>query len=265
MVSLTLTITSTSTNNGSVYYPLSFTSPTARIHSLESFGTHEGPGIRYVLFMQGCHARCRYCQNPDTWNPGEGRAVSAAEIFEKIMSCLPYFQASGGGVTASGGEPMLQPDFLTALFTLCRAQGIHTALDTSGFIAPRRLANLTELIALTDLFLLDLKCADPAIHQQLTGRDLAEPLALLNQLEKLGKHYWIRQVLVPGLNDGEHELRALKILLAPLKTCEKFEFIPYHTLGAHKWTELGIACPLASHRHATDDDVTRAMKLIKGQ
>lgn len=238
------------------------TIPTGRIHSLESFGTHEGPGIRYVLFMQGCVARCRYCQNPDTWDPGEGREVTAAEIFEKIVKCLPYFEASGGGVTASGGEPLLQAGFLSALFGLCRAQGIHTAIDTSGFIAPRGLGEMGELIDLADLFILDLKCADAEGHRALTGRELAEPLALLGRLEELGKPYWIRQVLVPGLNDGERELQALKELLESARQCEKFEFIPYHTLGAHKWEALGMSYPLQGVRHATEADVTRAMEIV---
>lgn len=233
-----------------------------RIHSLDSFGTHEGPGIRYVVFMQGCAARCRYCHNPDTWGAGEGQAISAAEIFKKIRACIPYFQASGGGVTASGGEPLLQPDFLRELFTLCRREGIHTAVETAGFIPGRALESLDDLIGLTDLFIVDLKWADPRRHRELTGHDLAEPLALLETLERRARPYWLRQVLVPGLNDAEPDLLALKEILASLKHCQRFEFLPYHTLGLHKWEALGRPYTLTAHRPATDGDIERAMRII---
>lgn len=289
------------------------------IHSLESFGTHEGPGIRYVVFMQGCRARCRYCHNPDTWRLEEGKRLTAQAVFDKILNCVPYFQASGGGVTASGGEPLLQPEFLTELFTLCRAEQIHTAIDTSGFGAfstklsgindrcaspggtsacspafqcgvtsrveskvpegrsrqfltegvepppdpsESPIDSLSDLIALTDLFLIDIKWADPQQHKTLTGRSLDEPLALIARLEELGRPYWIRHVLAPGLNDGEGDLLALKSLLAPLRHCARFELLPYHTLGVHKWEELGLDYSLKDTRFATESDVKRAMKIL---
>lgn len=237
-------------------------SPIGRIHSLESFGTHEGPGIRYVVFMQGCQARCRYCQNPDTWRPEEGKGLTAEEVFGRILKCVPYFQASGGGVTASGGEPLLQAGFLEELFGMCRGERIHTAIDTSGFIAPGALDALGGLIELTDLFLIDLKWADPAGHKALTGRSLQEPLALIERLERLERPYWIRHVLVPGLNDGEGDLLALKGLMAPLRQCARFELLPYHNLGVHKWEELGLEYTLKGTPCAEVGDTERALRIL---
>ena len=251
---------------------------TGRIHSLESFGTHEGPGIRYVVFMQGCRARCRYCHNPDSWAPEGGREMTAEEAFREILKCKEYFMASGGGVTASGGEPLWQAEFLCELFGLCREEGIHTAIDTSGFVGAAKagetnagtgterlemLDALEELIGLTDLFLVDLKWTDPARHREMTGRELAEPLALIERLERRERPYWIRNVLAPGLNDGEADLRALGRILAGLRRCERFEFLPYHTLGAHKWEALGMKYPLQGVRAATEADVARAMEILE--
>lgn len=237
--------------------------PTGRIHSLESFGTHEGPGIRYVIFMQGCRARCRYCHNPDSWRTQAGRPIAAADLFEKIQKCVPYFESSGGGVTASGGEPLLQSEFLSGLFELCRTAGIHTAIDTAGFIAPKKLDALAPLIELTDLFLVDIKWADPERHKELTGRSLDEPLSLIERLENLQKPYWVRNVLVPGLNDSESDLLSLKKILTPLKHCQKFEFLPYHNLGVHKWEELGKKYSLNGHPAASEQDLKRALGIIR--
>ncbi|MEI8176517.1 MAG: pyruvate formate-lyase-activating protein [Candidatus Omnitrophota bacterium] len=228
-----------------------------RIHSFESFGTHEGPGIRYLVFMQGCIARCRYCQNPDTWDIAGGNLVSAPDTFAKIESCLPYIRSSGGGVTITGGEPFLQPAFLIELFTICKKNGIHTAIDTSAF-AKVDAKILDKIIRLTDLFIIDIKAVTAAVHKKITGRRAGDPLLLIKRLEKAGKPYWIRYVLVPAVNDSEKEMTALRSILKPLRLCAKFEFLPYHTLGKHKWKALHLAYPLPNIKSASEQQLRKA-------
>jgi len=229
-----------------------------RVHSFESFGTHEGPGIRYVVFMQGCLARCLYCQNPDTWPIKAGQMMTAKEVFKKIEKALPYIRASSGGVTVSGGEPLLQLDFLIELFKACKKKSIHTALDTSGFIfLNRNPEKINEIIKLTDLFIVDIKAADFKLHKRLTARDLNEAIDFINMLEQKKKYYWLRYVLVPGLNDSQTHLGQLKDLLAGLKYCKKFEILPYHTLGKHKWQHLGLRYALKDTPPATSKDIKK--------
>jgi len=234
-----------------------------RIHSFESFGTHEGPGIRFVIFMQGCLARCLYCQNPDTWPLKKGKLITAEDVYKKIDSCLPYMRASKGGVTVSGGEPMIQPDFLISLFRICKKKSIHTAIDTSGFYNTNiPLKKINTLIGLTDLFIVDIKAASSTLNKKLTSRDLKETMLLLHTLEKRKKPYWIRYVLVPGLNNQKGEIRSLKVILSGLKHCKKFEFLPYHRLGSHKWGHLGLKYPLKKVPAASPRDIERAQALI---
>lgn len=238
-----------------------------RVHSFESLGTHEGPGIRYVIFMQGCLARCAYCQNPDTWALNEGALISAKGAFQKIEKCLPYIRSSNGGVTVSGGEPLLQPEFLIDLFKLCKKKAVHTAIDTSGFLDRPAAGNkkISSLVKLTDLFLVDLKAARPQLHRQLTSRSLKEVLDFINILESSKKPYWIRYVLVPGINSSKLDIEALKDRLSGLKFCEKTEFLPYHTLGRHKWQHLGLRYPLEKIRPATPKDIEKAEIAILNQ
>ncbi|MFA5089546.1 MAG: pyruvate formate-lyase-activating protein [Candidatus Omnitrophota bacterium] len=234
-----------------------------RVHSFESFGTHEGPGIRYLIFLQGCLARCLYCQNPDTWGLEEGKAFTPQEVFARIKKCLPYLTASKGGVTVSGGEPLLQPDFLISLFKLCRKRSIHTAVDTSAFYpahTPRKKIN--TLIQLTGLFIVDIKAIEERLHKKLTSRVLKEPLSFIAMLERKKRPYWLRYVLVPGINDSKIELKKLKDFIFNLKYCQKFEFLPYHTLGRHKWECLGLRYPLKRVRPATVEDIDRAGREI---
>jgi len=233
-----------------------------RIHSLESLGTHEGPGVRYVIFLQGCLARCLYCQNPDTWDLTSGKLLAPREIFKKISSCLPYIRSSGGGVTVSGGEPLLQTEFLIKLFRLCKKESIHTAIDTSGFCPQNNGQEMISLLKLTDLFIVDLKAADKSLHCKITSRKLQETLSLLDILEKNKKPYWIRQVLVPGLNNSLKDIKLLKEILSGLKYCEKFEFLPYHTLGKHKWVHLGLKYSLGKLLPATEKNINKAQKLL---
>lgn len=231
-----------------------------RVHSFESLGTHEGPGIRYVIFLQGCLGRCLYCQNPDTWGLNTGTLITAKEAFQKIEKCLPYIRSSNGGVTVSGGEPLLQPEFLIDLFKLCRKMAIHTAIDTSGFLNSAAGNNkaISGLVKLTDLFLVDLKSAKAQLHRKLTSRSLEEVLSFIKMLESKEKPYWIRYVLVPGVNNAKSDMESLKDRISGLKFCQKVEFLPYHTLGRHKWKHLGLKYRLDKIRPATAKDIEKA-------
>ncbi|MFA5356249.1 MAG: pyruvate formate-lyase-activating protein [Candidatus Omnitrophota bacterium] len=232
------------------------------IHSFETFGTHEGPGIRFVLFMQGCLARCLYCHNPDTWNERAGRQMSAEQVVRKLDKCMPYIISSKGGITVSGGEPLLQMDFLKELFCLCKERGVHTAIDTGAFYRPQDEYKLFSLLELTDLFLVDIKSVDKDLHKRITSRDLKQVLDFINLLEENKKPYWIRYVLAPGLNDTEKDLKALGSLVRGFRHASNFEFLPYHTLGKHKWEYLGLEYPLKDVRVARSEDIKRALQYI---
>jgi pyruvate formate lyase activating enzyme len=232
-----------------------------KIHSFESFGTQEGPGIRYVVFLQGCIARCLYCQNPDTWDLNAGKSMSAAEVFSRIEKCLPYINSSGGGMTISGGEPLIQPDFLLELLKICRKNAVHTAIDTAGFYNTDK-NRLNKIIGLTDLFIVDIKAPDQALHKKLTSMDLKESLSFIGKLEKKKKSYWIRYVIVPTINNSRGDLIKLKAILSGLKYCKKTEFLPYHILGQHKWAALGIKYPLKGIPVATAADINKANKVL---
>lgn len=229
-----------------------------RIHSIESFATQDGPGIRFLVFMQGCAASCLYCQNPDTWNLKSGFEMSAEEVLKKVKRCLPYIKASNGGITISGGEPLLQMEFLIELFRLCKMNNIHTAVDTSAFYNSRDGKLLQKLIPLTDLFILDIKAAQEVLHKKITSRRLGEVADFLNILESEEKPYWLRYVLVPKLNDSKKDLLALKKMLAGLNYCEKFDFLPYHTLGKHKWEYMKIKYPLRYTCAASPQHIKKA-------
>lgn len=235
---------------------------TGNIHSFETFGTHEGPGIRFVVFMQGCNGRCLYCQNPDTWEEATGKPMYAQDIMERIDKCLPYIVSSNGGITVSGGEPLLQMDFLSQLFRLCKEKGLHTAIDTSAFYNPLDEKKLPELFSLTDLFIVDIKAPDEKLHKQITSRNLKQVLKFIALLQKNKKQYWIRYVLVPGLNDSEAGLKKLAKLLSGLNDRGNFEFLPYHTLGKHKWGHLGLKYALGDKRVATAQDIKRAKRFL---
>ena len=216
------------------------------IHSTESFGTVDGPGIRFVVFMQGCPMRCIYCHNPDTWSVKGGRAVTAEELIEEFEKNRPFYK--NGGITVSGGEPLLQVGFVTELFRLARERGIHTCLDTSGATyregddALRR--ELDELIKYTDIVMLDIKHVDPVLHKRLTGRENSGILAFAKYLDESGVDIWIRHVVVAGYTDGEEDLRRLGEFIGGLKHLRALDVLPYHSLGVSKYRELGIAYPL---------------------
>ena len=238
---------------------------TGRIHSYESFGTVDGPGIRFVIFFQGCPMRCKYCHNPDTWEVGGGREVSAEDAVKEALKYKSYF-GQKGGVTATGGEPMLQLPFLTELFSRLKAKGVHTCLDTSAAPFPAEAdadrSAFDELLKVTDLVLLDIKHIDEEAHRALTGRSGAHARAFANYLSERGKPMWIRHVLVPGITDDDGALLRLKAFIDGLKTVEKVEVLPYHTLGIAKYRALGMEYPLEGVRPPEKERVQNARMIL---
>ncbi len=233
----------------------------ARVHSFESFGTVDGPGIRFVVFMQGCSLKCKYCHNRDTWNPCGGTEYSLEEILEKIEKYKNYFMPSGGGVTISGGEPLLQLKFLLNLLPILKEQGIHTAIDTSGSFDLTE--DIKKVIDLADLFLLDIKCINDEICKDLTGVSNKQELAFARYLSDIKKPIWIRQVLVPGITDKEEDLYKLKEFINSLNSVERVEILPYHDMGRFKWEQLGFKYQLDGISPASPEDVKKAKKILE--
>ena len=232
----------------------------ARIHSFESLGAVDGPGVRFVIFMQGCSLKCKYCQNRDTWDLHSRQEYSVNEILEKILRYKNYIMPNGG-VTISGGEPLLQAKFLIELFTKLKELNVHTCIDTSGSF--ELTDEIKTLINLTDLFLLDIKCINDEKCIELTGISNKKELAFAKYLSSINKPLWIRQVLVPGITDDEQDLLKLEEFISSLKTVEKVEILPYHDLGKFKWENLGCKYPLDGYRTANEEDVKRAKKILK--
>ena len=231
-----------------------------KIHSFESFGAVDGPGIRFVVFFQGCSLRCKYCHNRDTWPLNSGLEYTSDELISKILRYKNYFTVSGGGVTLSGGEPLLQQDFLLELLPKFKKQGIHTTIDTSGSLPLTD--KMKKIIDLTDLFLLDIKCINDDICKDLVGVSNKLELAFARYLSDIDKPVWIRQVLVPGITDHEEDLLQLKDFLTTLKNVKKVEILPYHDLGRFKWENLGCNYELEDVPNATTEDVARAKKIL---
>ena len=234
------------------------------VHSLESFGSVDGPGVRFVVFLQGCALRCKYCHNPETWAEG-GEAWTAEALFQRVYRYRNYW-GKKGGITVSGGEPLRQLDFLTEFFTLARAKGVHTALDTAGQPFrpddPAYLAAFDRLMANTNLVILDLKEIDPERHRQLTGKDNANILAMARHISDLGIPLWIRHVLVPGLTDDEEGLRKTADFIRSLKTVQRVEVLPYH------WALDGISNTQTINPealgHSEDERVENLVQVLDG-
>ncbi|MFP4015388.1 MAG: pyruvate formate-lyase-activating protein [Halanaerobiales bacterium] len=207
------------------------------IHSTESLGTRDGPGIRFVVFMQGCPMRCKYCHNPDTWKLCNGTKITIDELMTKIKKCKPYISRSNGGITISGGEPTLQFEFVLELLKRCKEEGLHTAIDTSGYVDPDK---FKELLPYLDLILMDIKEMDEVRHMELTGVSYEKTMQNIELMEEEGQPYWIRYVVVPGYTDNEDDLEILAQYLSEKEYMEKLELLPYHNLGEHKWQELGL-------------------------
>lgn len=235
------------------------------IHSLESFGSVDGPGVRYVIFFSGCAMRCRFCHNPDTWRQRAGTPYTADELLQKAVRYRPYW-GNNGGITASGGEPLLQIDFLTELFQKAKAQGIHTALDTSGSPYTKEepfFGKFQKLMQYTDLVLLDIKHIDEICHRELTGQSNQNILELARDLSDRNKPIWIRHVLVPEHSDEDIWLLQLREFLDTLKSVEKVEVLPYHTLGVYKWKELGMEYPLEGIEPPSKERIENANRILK--
>lgn len=236
-----------------------------RVHSVESFGSVDGPGVRYIVFLQGCHMRCKYCHNPETWSMEGGELMTAQEVFDKAYRYRNYWK-NNGGITVSGGEAMLQMEFVTELFKLAKNENVHTTLDTSGnpftMEEPFK-SQFDELMKVTDLFMLDIKHIDDEKHKQITGWTNSNILQLARYLSDNGKDMWIRHVLVPGYTDDENDLIRLRDFVKSLKTVQRFEVLPYHTLGVFKWENLGISYSLSDVMPPDRDQIKRANDILE--
>lgn len=215
---------------------------TGFIHSIESMGLVDGPGVRTVIFMQGCRLRCKYCHNPDTWEikSPKSEQITSEELIKKIERFKPYFQKNGG-VTFSGGEPLLQPDFLIEVLKRCKEIGVHTCLDTAGY-GERK--TYSEILKYADLVILDIKHYTPEGHIAITGQAIDGAHDFLEACQTAGTPLWIRHVVVPGLTDSDLHLAGFENYLRGIKNIQKVEYLPYHTLGVHKYEAMGIDYPL---------------------
>lgn len=231
----------------------------AKVHSVESFGTVDGPGIRFVLFLQGCHLQCKYCHNRDTWDMKGGSYKSLDEIFNKIMNYKNYI-CPNGGVTITGGEPLLQAKLVFELFTKLKKQNIHTCIDTSGMVALTE--DIKKVLSVTDLVLLDIKHIDSKKCKELVGFSNKLELDFAKYLSDNDIPIWIRQVLIPGYTDDEQDLLKLKDFIASLKTVQKVELLPYHDMGKFKWKKLGIKYDLEGVRPANLQDINKAKEIL---
>ncbi|MHA7966277.1 pyruvate formate-lyase-activating protein [Paenibacillus sp. CAU 1782] len=234
-----------------------------RVHSLETFGTVDGPGIRFVLFLQGCALRCQFCHNPDTWDTSTGKVMTVESVIAEIEPYVNYFKMSGGGLTVTGGEPTLQAPFVAALFREVKKRfGLHTTLDSSGFCEPSH-ADASGLLEATDLVLLDLKQLNNERHTALTSQSNERILRFARHLSDKGKSIWIRHVLIPGVTDSYEDLHALGAFVGSLDGVEKVELLPYHRMGVYKWEELGLDYPLEGVLTPSDKEVERAREIIE--
>ena len=232
-----------------------------RIHSTESFGTVDGPGVRFVVFFQGCPMRCLYCHNPDTWSFDGGNLMTVQEILTEYERNKTFYRS--GGITATGGEPLVQLPFLTELFKQAKQRGIHTCLDTSGIVYRReRQKEFLPLFENLDLVLLDLKHSDREEHVKLTGQKMDPVLAFGEALEEAGIPLIIRHVVVPGITDGEKELRELGHLIGGFYNLKGLEVLPYHTMGKTKYERLGIPYPLEGVESMDASKAKEARRII---
>jgi len=235
-----------------------------RIHSVETFGAVDGPGIRYLIFLQCCPMRCRYCHNPDTWKEEGGSLMTANELLDKAVKYKSYW-GKDGGITVSGGEALMQIDFLLELFEEAKKRGINTCLDTSAQPFTRQepfFSKFEKLMEYTDLILLDIKHIDDEEHKKLTGHTNKNILDCAKYLSQIGKPVWIRHVLVPGITDDINYLKRLRSFVDELKNVDKVEVLPYHSLGIYKWEELGMTYTLKDSPEPTPEQVQMAESLL---
>jgi len=234
-----------------------------RIHSIETCGTVDGPGIRYVIFMQGCPLRCMYCHNPDTWNikSKDAPTKTVGEFMVDIRKYKSYFKASGGGVTLTGGEPLMQKKFAISLFKACKEEGLHTTLDTSGYTG---IDDLTlEVLKYTDLVLLDMKSINSDVYQKLTGSPIERNLDFSRYLKDSRIPAWVFFVLVPGLTDNEEDLHALASYLKTLNNVERVGILPFHQMGSYKWQKLNLDYQLGDTPEPSPEETERVRELFR--
>ena len=237
-----------------------------QVHSIESFGSVDGPGIRFVIFLKGCTMRCQYCHNPDTWSRAGGQLRSVDDVLAQAQRYQSYW-GEIGGITVSGGESLLQIHSLTELFRKAKSLGINTCLDTSAQPFSRDSSSFPafeELMKYTDLILLDIKHIDSDAHKQLTGWRNENILDCARYLSDIGKPVWIRHVLIPGINDDDESLRNLRAFIDTLRNVERVDVLPYHALGVYKWEQLGIPYALTEVKSPTEESVRHAQRILRG-
>lgn len=234
-------------------------SKVGRIHSLESFGTVDGPGIRFVIFMQGCPLRCQFCHNPDTWDVNMGKEYTPDTLFYEIIKYKSYMDYSGGGVTFTGGEPLLQADFIMEVSKMCKSKGISVALDTSGFILNDTIG---ELMDYTDLVLLDIKNYDPIVYKTVTGLHLSPTLKFLEMLKERNIKTWVRYVVVPQLTDNLDSIKKLSEYLDGFPNVEKIELLAFHKMGEYKWQELGLDYKLRDTKEPSKELMEQVIEIL---
>lgn len=234
------------------------------VHSLETFGAADGPGVRYLIFLNGCKMRCAFCHNPDTWQENRGEEYTADELLKKALRYKTYWRNTGG-ITVSGGEPLLQIDFVLDLFKKAKEKGVNTCLDTAGqpFTHDEPFySKWKELMSVTDTVMLDIKNIDPAMHKELTGVDNANILEMAREMSDMGVTIWIRHVLVPGGSDNDDLLQRTRDFIDTLKTVERIDVLPYHTLGTFKYKELGIPYRLEGVNPPSQERINNAKKIL---
>lgn len=228
------------------------------IHSFETFGTKDGPGIRFVFFMQGCPLRCLYCHNPDTWRPNEAKyELTPQQALDEVIKVKAFVK---GGVTVSGGEPMMQPEFVLELFKLCKTAGIHTTIDTSGFLFNDK---TKEVLSYTDLVLLDIKHINPDKYKELTARPLEPTLNFIEYLAEVNKPVWLRYVLVPHFTDNEEDLHRWAQYVSQFKNVERIDILPFHQMGIHKWEQIGQEYKLKDINSPSNQELNKAEAIFK--
>lgn len=240
---------------------------TAFVHSFETFGSVDGPGIRFVVFLQGCKMRCLYCHNPDTWKQQVGEEHTVEDIINRALRYRTYW-GDDGGVTCSGGEPLLQIDFLIEFFKALKVEGIHTTIDTAAGPFTREepfFSKFKELMKYTDLVMLDIKHIDNEKHIELTNVPNTNILDCARYLDELGKDVWIRHVLVPSYTDIVFELTKLNEFIKTLSNIRRVEVLPYHSFGAYKWKELGIPYKLTDVEAPSPESIAKAKKILHVQ
>jgi pyruvate formate lyase activating enzyme len=233
---------------------------TAYIHSVETAGMVDGPGIRYTIFFHGCALRCKYCHNPDTWKLAGGTEMTIDELLKDVMLYRSFMRFSGGGVTVTGGDPFMQPEFLIALLKALKSEGIHTALDTAGYTS---ISNAEKAFDNTDLLLLDIKSFDPDVYRDITGLGIDATLRTLNVAYSKGIETWIRFVLIPGLTDNFDHIRQMRDYLINYDNITKIEVLPFHKMGEYKWAELGINYELADTQPPNAETLTAAKDILE--